>query len=92
MLTKSIHSKKRIQQRGIPPFTIDLLMKYGDSKYTGKGGIIRFFDKKSKKRMVRDLGRQIINQLSKHLNYYLIHTKSNVLITAGRRYKRIKNK
>ena len=92
MFTKTFHSKKRIKERGVSPFVISLLMKYGDLKYTGGGGIIRFFNKKSKKKMVSDLGRKIFSQISRYLNFYLICSKSNVLITVGRRYKRIKNK
>jgi len=91
MFTKSEHAKQRIRERNIPPLIIDLLMIYGDSKYLPEGKKIRFFNKRSKQKMSRDLGRSIISDLSKFLNCFLVHNHSNVLVTVGRRSKRIKN-
>jgi hypothetical protein len=93
MLINTNHAALRVEQRGIPPMFIDLLIKYGEKKHSGHDGIIRYFSKKSKKKMQYELGNSVINQLSRFMNIYLVHSKDQkVLITAGRRNKRIKNK
>ena len=93
MLINTNHAASRIEQRGIPPMFISLLMQYGEKSHSGHDGIIRYFSKKSKKKMKYELGNSIINQLSRFMNIYLVHSRDEkVLITAGRRNKRIKDK
>jgi hypothetical protein len=93
MLIDTNHAASRIEQRGIPPMFISLLMQYGEKSHSGHDGIIRYFSKKSKKKMKYELGNSIINQLSRFMNIYLVHSRDEkVLITAGRRNKRIKDK
>ncbi len=90
MITK--HASERFQQRGIPPLIKDLLMLYGDHKYTGHDAVIRYFSKNSRKKMSKDLGKVAVNQLSRFFSIYLIHSVSGEVITVARRTRRIKDK
>jgi hypothetical protein len=41
------HSEKRAQQRCIPPLIQDLLDKFGQRQYDGRGGLIKFLMEKA---------------------------------------------
>ena len=92
MFTK--HAKTRSSQRGIPPLISDLLILYGDTKYTGRQGRLKFFSKKSKQKMSRDLGAPVVDQLSRFFNIYLVESIDGSIITIARRtkHKRMKSK
>lgn len=47
----SIHSESVHNQRGIPPLITDLLERFGQSQYDGHGGVVRFFNTKSVRKM-----------------------------------------
>jgi len=49
------HAEERIQQRGIPPMVIDLLMQFGSASRCG-GAERLMFDKAARKRLRRHLG------------------------------------
>lgn len=87
---KSKHAIIRAQQRGIPPLIDQLLDLYGQEQYDGHGGIVRYFDRSSIRRMEREMGREPIRLLSTWRNAYKV--KSSVdghTITTGLRSKRI---
>ena len=92
MFTK--HAKTRSSQRGIPPLISDLLILYGDTKYTGRQGRLKFFSKKSKQKMSRDLGAPVVDQLSRFFNIYQLESIYGSIITNARRtkHKRMKSK
>jgi len=37
------HATRRSADRGIPPLIIEWLRTYGEEKYDGRGGVIRFY-------------------------------------------------
>lgn len=84
----SNHAKKRIQQRGIPPLILNWLKEYGQISYDKKGCVIRYFDKKSKKILSKDVGNQIIKQLSNYMSCYAVF-RNDLIVTVGYRYKKI---
>lgn len=92
MLTK--HAETRSCQRSIPPLITDLLMIYGDIKYTGRKGRVKFFSKKSRQKMSRDLGGKVVDQLSRFFNIYLVESTEGAIITIARRTnkKRMRSK
>ena len=92
MLTK--HAETRSCQRSIPPLITDLLKIYGDIKYTGRKGRVKFFSKKSRQKMSRDLGGKVVDQLSRFFNIYLVESTEGAIITIARRTnkKRMRSK
>lgn len=92
MFTK--HAQLRSCQRSIPPLITDLLSLYGEVKYTGRKGRVKFFSKKSKQKMSRDLGAPVVDQLSRFFNIYLVESIDGSIITIARRtkHKRMKSK
>ena len=83
------HAEIRMQQRTIPPLILDWLIDYGATSYDKHGARKRYFDKRSRKRLMKEVGKSIVSQLSKHLTVYAVTTDDSV-ITVGYRTKRIK--
>ena len=84
------HATLRAQQRGVPPLIESWLSAYGEVQHDGRGGICRYFTKKSVRRMERDFGREPLRRMSEFLNCYLIEAcDTGNVITVGRRYTRI---
>jgi len=86
MYTK--HAQKRLQQRGIPPFIIDLLLDFGECQHQ-KGGDILYFNTKSKKQLHTYLGQNGKKLLSEYSDIYAVVSDGTV-ITCGHRDKHIK--
>lgn len=82
----SKHAIERTKQRGIPPLIQNWLLDYGQETYDGHGTIIRYFTKKSVRKMEQDFGREPIRRLSEYLNSYLIESIDGVIVTVGKRY------
>lgn len=83
----TIHAKIRSQQRGIPPFIIDLLLKFGRYEHDHKGAEIIYFDQKARKKIENYAG-SLIGKLNQHLDSYAVIANGQI-ITIGTRYKRI---
>jgi len=83
------HAEKRLQQRGIPPFIIDLLLDYGECQHDKKGVEILYFNTKSKKQLHVYLGPIGKKLLSGYSDIYAVVSKGQV-ITCGHRYKHIR--
>ena len=88
-LTK--HAAKRCQQRAIPPFVVDLVMRFGRWEKAG-GGVERvFIDKGARKEIERYVGPRFIKTLERHLDVYLVVGAGETVITAAHRLERIKH-
>lgn len=83
----SNHAQTRCQQRGISPFVIDLLLKFGASEPAGSSAEKLFFDKRSRRHVVSYTGGRI-KATDDDLDIYVVVTGSKV-ITAGHRLKKI---
>jgi hypothetical protein len=90
MLTR--HARVRAQQRGIPPLIDALLDAYGHEQYDGHGGVIRYFDKKSRRQMERDFGREPVRRLLPGWSkaYKVDSASDGKTITTGIRLTRIR--
>jgi hypothetical protein len=89
----TLHASLRGQQRGIPPFIDQLLDQYGHEEYDGHGGVIIYFDKRSRRRMEQDMGREPVRCLTGWLNTYkVMSTSGDVAITIGRRHKKVRRR
>lgn len=92
-MMNSKHASVRAQQRGVPPFIIELLDRYGQCQYDGQGAVIQYFNKQSLRDMERDLGRKPVSRLAEwHNAYKVLSTNDGCTITVGRRHRRIRRK
>lgn len=83
------HAATQMQQRAISETTIDYLVEWGCKVYDHRGGIIRYFDKASRSKLVKHLGQERAKQLESQLDAYLVISTAGQVITVGHRYKRI---
>ena len=82
------HANERMQQRSIPPLIIEWLNEYGTRQHDHHGAIIHYFDKRSRRRLAKNVGSDVTRRLSDLLNAYMVK-RDNDIITVGYRYKRI---
>lgn len=90
-MNKSTHAAIRCQQRGIPNLIIDWLRDFGQEIYDHHGGIVVVFTHSARRNLERAMGREVIRRMSEWLDAYIIVSVDGALITAGKRYKRIKH-
>jgi hypothetical protein len=83
------HAKVRMQQRGVSRDALGLLMKYGRRARAGKGAEIVYFDKRARRRLLRESDTEPRRPDPKQLNSYAV-CKGAVILTAGRLYKRVR--
>jgi hypothetical protein len=83
------HAEVRLEQRAISPLIVDWLLDFGATKYDKHGAKLRFFDKSSRKKLTKIVGKPIVGQLAKQLSAYIV-TGNDCVITVGYRTKRIK--
>ena len=88
MLTECTqHAAERSQQRGIPPLITSWLLDYGAEEFDGRGGVVRYFTRRSIRRMERDFGTTPLKRLSEYLRCYLVQSNDDGrIITVGKRY------
>jgi hypothetical protein len=90
MLTAcTLHAAERAQQRGIPPLITSWLLDYGEEVFDGRGGVIRYFTRRSIRRMEREFGATPLKRLSEYLRCYLVQSNDDgSIITVGKRHPR----
>ena len=57
------HARARMQQRGIPRQAIDYVLAYGRVSHDHRGACVVWLDKRSRARLGREAGRQVIRKL-----------------------------
>lgn len=85
-ITFTMHAETRIQQRGIPPMVIDLLMQFGSASRCG--GVERLmFDKLALRRLRRHLGGDRgLKLIDRWLNIYAIIGDNGQLVTVAHKH------
>ena len=83
------HAQARMQQRGITMQTLESLLDCGAIAYDHRGATIVYFDKKAKSRLRKIAPRQAYRAMEKQLNAYAVVAHDGVVVTVGRREKRI---
>lgn len=91
-MNMTYHAGARSQQRGISPFILDCLDNFGEEVYDGHGAIIRYFTRVSRRKMERELGRDLVSKLAQYFNIYKVENHDGTVITAGHLSKRINRK
>ena len=81
------HAATRSQQRGIPRLIVDWLVGYGEEIYDGRGGVVRYFSRRSVRQMERDFGCVPLRRMSEYFRCYLVEAVDNgSIITTGKRH------
>jgi hypothetical protein len=83
------HARVRMQQRSIPPLIVDWLDGYGSTVKAPGNAEVVFFDHKAKKDLSRDYGKEVVKQLSKYMNTYMVR-KECCVVTVGYRNGRLR--
>jgi len=85
------HARIRMQQRGIPDGAVDLLLDYGREKRAGKGRRLVSFDKRSRRRMARELGLAALRRIERYLDAYAVVGRDDTIVTVGHRRRRFED-
>lgn len=84
------HGELRQQQRGIPSVIVDLVLTYGSREYDNRGGITKYLDRRSRKAIEQDKGREFVKRYSNQMNVYVVQSAiDGRVITCGHRHTRI---
>ena len=79
------HARARMQQRGIPPAVLQLLLDYGREAHDHRGCLIVRFDKRSRQRVLRELGPERFRRVERHLDAYAVIAADDAVMTVGHR-------
>ena len=85
------HGRTRMQQRGVPPLIVAWLSDYGACWHDHRGAEVRYFNKRARKLLAREIGAAVLTQLSSYLNTYLVTDGVGTVITVGYRTHRIRH-
>ena len=92
-MARSQHAQTRAQQRGIPPLVEQWLDDFGEQRYDGRGGVVRFFSRRSRRHLERACGRAVVARLSEFLDCYKVESIDNgKTITLGHRTQRFERR
>jgi hypothetical protein len=83
------HARARMQQRGISPAALELLLEYGREAHDHRGCRIVRFDKRSRLRVLRELGPERFRRVERHLGAYAIIAADDAVVTVGHRVGRL---
>jgi len=89
-LLLSRHARVRRQQRRIPELVMSWLSAYGAEKKQ-HGATLLHFDKSARRRLMAEVGPEIVSQCSKYLNAYLVVGTNGTVVTVGYLEKRIQH-
>jgi hypothetical protein len=82
------HARIRSSQRCIPLELIDLLITYGKRIYRS-GAQVCFFDHRSIRQIKKNVPSSMYKMFEKKCNCYLVIDANGLVITVGRRFKRL---
>ncbi len=89
METLTQHAVTRMQQRGIKPYTVEMLFRCGAKEHDHRGGAILYFDKRARQRLREQYGVEKINKFEPQLDAYAVIAENGAIVTVGHRTKRI---
>lgn len=82
------HASKRLQQRGIPAWFIDLLVEHGASEHDGHGAVILSVTKTTRQRLAKVLNQKEYAHAERWFDVYAVVSGDNELVTAAHRTQR----
>ena len=83
------HARARMQQRGITPTALALLLDYGREAHDHRGCRILCFDKRSRRRAARELGREVVRRVERYFDAYVVVAEDDAVVTVGHRVGRL---
>ena len=89
-MPRTLHAAIRAQQRGIPPLVEQWLDEFGEERFDGRGGVVRYFSRRSRRQLERACGRAIVARLSEFLDCYKVEaTDDGTTITLAHRTQKV---
>ena len=76
------HARVRMQQRGIPPAALDVLLDWGREAHDHRGCRIVRFDKRTRRRVARVLG-DGYRRIERWLDAYAVVGPDDAVVTVG---------
>jgi hypothetical protein len=89
-LELSKHAAVRLQQRGIAPLIVDLLLQFGATERSGRDTTRYYFDKPARRRL-RAYAGPLARVLEAHLDYYAVVGADGTIVTTAPRLARIEH-
>ncbi len=82
------HARARMQQRGISPIALEVLLDFGREMHDHHGCRIVRFDKRSRRHALRSLGPERYRKVERYLDAYAVVAEDDAVITVGHRVGR----
>jgi hypothetical protein len=82
------HAAVRLQQRGIPPWFMQLLLEHGSTEHDGHGALIKSVTKATRQRLARVLDRKQYAQAERWFGVYAVISTDSAVVTAAHRTQR----
>ncbi|MBI5277370.1 MAG: hypothetical protein HY854_13010 [Burkholderiales bacterium] len=83
------HASLRLQQRGIPPWFLDLLIRHGRTLHDGHGAILKTMDKGARRKLAAVLTRKEYADAERWFDVYaVVSARDDAVITAAHRTNR----
>jgi len=83
------HARTRMQQRGIRPMELEVLLDYGKSAYVPGGREIVFFDKAARSRLVKQHP-EGARAADRFFRDYAILASDGRVVTVGKRFRHLR--
>ncbi len=87
-LPLTTHATIRLQQRGIAPWFVDLLLRHGDTAHDGHGATLRYVSKATRRRLAQVLTRQEYARAERWFDVYAVVSHDQCVVTAAHRTRR----
>lgn len=87
-LPLTTHAAARMQQRGIRADALEALLEFGRIRHIDDGCDIVFFDKKARRRLVKE-NPAAVREAERVCRTYAIIASDSSVITVGHRHRRI---
>jgi hypothetical protein len=82
------HASKRVQQRGIPPWFLELLVAHGRPRHDGHGAMVISVDHDTRRKLQALLPRTQYAQAERYFHVYAVLSPDDAIITAAHRAHR----
>jgi hypothetical protein len=86
------HARIRMQQRGIPAAALEILLDFGREAHDHRRGCrVVLFDKRCRRKLADQLGRQAIRLVERYLDAYAIVGSDDAVVTVGHRHRKFEH-
>lgn len=88
-LTLTAHAGRRLQQRGIRPQAVEVLLDYGCVEFDHHGACIYYLDKTSRRHLDSDCGQEGVPRPDLPQGIYAVVSEDGAVVTVGHLRRRI---